>query len=648
MSAPRQPLRLRLVDGIESVIGTLSPRWAAERAMSRAAIRAAERLAYRSASNRRTERETPPRARQADLDLELGRDRSAVVSRMRQLEQDSALAFGMLRATRENTVGSGFGLDPETGDEAWNKAALDLWTGWTRDPEARGLFSWDELLGLLFVSYLRDGDVGLVLLEDGKVQAIESDLISSPYGNQGRNLVDGVELDERGRPSKYFVLVEDFKSASRIVTRGKYKEIPAESMIFLARRTRLGQTRGLPAFAQIAWLFDQMDGFIEATTVAARMSACFGLVFQTKTKRAGLATETDGDGNARRRMRVEPGQIYELEVGEDIKGVQGAQPVTGFTDFLATLSRVSGLVLGLPLEIALLDFSRTNYSSARASLLQAHQTWACHQANLRILCSRVYLWKVAEWIDAGLLAPRGDADAHRWMCPGWRWVDPEKEVAAAIAAMDANLDTHAATAMRMGREPRGLLKARAKELDEMEKLKLPLVRSNTTRDPGAPGGDAPKKKEAPQGDGHSALLEAMRAYMEKNAETLERREVANEARITRLETQPPPAPGPTVIQNFVPAAEPPVVNNYVQPAAAPLVTNNVQVDAPTTIEKGAVQVAAPTTISAGAIQVSAPVDARTTIEPGAVSVEVKGGDKKITIKRDDEDQITGADVKAKG
>jgi lambda family phage portal protein len=493
---------------LDHTIAAISPSWGAERSAWRATLRQvqrAERLSsFRTASQRRTEREASA-WRTADGDLESDRARWKMVLRGRQLERNSALAFGCLRASVDNVIGTGFHVDPGTDDDAWNEQARTLWTTWcANDCDVRGLSTFDELLASWCWSYLRDGDVGIVLTEDGKLQSIEADLITTPMKLQVEKrgaVVDGVELDRRGRPTTYYVLDETVGTVTPSTT---YTAVPADQMIFVARRQRLGQTRGLPAFAQVAWLFDQIDGYLEATTVAARMAACFALVFERKTKMGTGDTGVGTDGVPRRKLRAEPGSAIEIDPGEKVTSLQGAQPTGDIGGFLAVLVRFCALVLGLPLEVALLDFSRTNYSSARAALLQAWQVWACLQAVWKRVCTRIYLWKIAQWMDEGLLAPRDDADLHEWRAPGWRWLDSEKEIKAALAAIDGNLQTHADTVAGLGGNAKKVIKQRAKEVKEMKDLDLPQARSTLTRDPGgAPASPGTQPNEPPAaGDGN--------------------------------------------------------------------------------------------------------------------------------------------------
>jgi len=91
----------------------------------------------------------------------------------------------------------------------------------------------------------------------------------------------------------------------------------------------------------------------------------------------------------------------------------------------------------------LLDWSQTNYSSARASLEQAYlafERW--QQIMIRQFHTRVYKWKVGTWMSEGKLPNDKAYLKHEWITPPFPWVDPEKEANAWGVKLDRNLTTH--------------------------------------------------------------------------------------------------------------------------------------------------------------------------------------------------------------
>jgi hypothetical protein len=106
------------------------------------------------------------------------------------------------------------------------------------------------------------------------------------------------------------------------------------------------------------------------------------------------------------------------------------------------------MTVGMPLEMLLLDWSKTNYSSARASIEQfARVIQGLQSLLMRGLHGPVYQWKVKEWTREGKVAlPKSvspeEALAHEWIAPEIPWVDPLKEAQAWGKRMSYGLSTH--------------------------------------------------------------------------------------------------------------------------------------------------------------------------------------------------------------
>lgn len=470
----------RLGEWIDGLIATFSPAWAASRALAR--VQAEELSSFRT---QRRSRIDPAAGRpgRADWHLDGTYERIQMIEDARDLERNNVIARGLLDRATDNVVGCGFRQQATTNSPKWNDRAEKLWKEWADfECDVRNLSTFDELLQLTHRSKLREGDVGTILLADGKLQHFEADQLASPTGAALRsNMVDGVELDRRGRPIT-FHLVAAPDPLRPSVRHQRTTAVPAEFVVFLAKRQRHGQTRGLTEFSSCGWYLDQIDRNIEAVTMAARMAACIGLVHKTQERKSGLAE----DENGRRKLTFQPGMLHEVGYQDSIEQIKQDQPGTNWGDFLAVLGRLVGIAFGLPLELTFLDFSRTNYSSARAALLQAYQVWLKDQAALRFYCSRIYRWKVIRWVDEGLLPYRADALSHNWICPGWKWLDPEKEISAQLASVDAGFSTLAEVAAQQGKDFFELAIARKAEIDELKRLGIPEVRSRITRDPGAP------------------------------------------------------------------------------------------------------------------------------------------------------------------
>lgn len=468
---------------LDDFIAWINPRWGFERANYRHAAKLASE-GYRGARHTRVGSDDSVGGR-ADYHAEATGHRRELVERARDLERRNVLAEGLLARACENVVGEGFRLKPTSGSVRFDARAKDLWDDWCAElADVRRLDTFSDLLVLVYRSWLRDGDVGTILLSDGSLQMIESDQITNPGGHYqpSREWVDGLRLDRRGRPTSFYV-VSDPDPIWTSVQHQRGVEVSAEDFIFLARRQRLGQTRGISAFAGVTWLLEQLDSSIEATVVAQRLAACIGLVLKRNTRMNGLSTTTNNAGNAQRTLAMEPGAILELYPDEDMEQINPAQPGTNYRDFVSLLGRLVGVPFGIPLEISMLDFSQTNYSSSRSSALQAQKTWRQHQAMLRRYCSDIYKWKVINWVRAGKLPATPGAMDHSWITPGWSWVDPQKDLMADLAAVDFGIKTLTQIVEERGGDFASNVQIREGELKLLDKHGIPLMHSTGSRDP---------------------------------------------------------------------------------------------------------------------------------------------------------------------
>jgi lambda family phage portal protein len=491
-------------DYLDAAISVVSPNWAAHRKLARLALAQSERLTtYRDAMQRRIDRAATARGLSGDDELELGYDRRSIVDRARLAERESLIASELLDRSTDGVLGEGLRLLPQTDDDDWNEQAQVLWREWCdHDADSRGIDTFDELAALVYRSYLRDGDVGSVLLDDGTVRIVESDEISDPRGYTRSDMVDGVELDGGGRPVAYHVYAPETHwvgTDRRLLP--THTRIPAEDVVFMQRRNRVSATRGLSAFAGRLWLLEQLDGLVEADTVKARTAACFSLVIKKQEGAAALARlnqTTTSSNEVQPEMKLAPGKFITLKPGEDVSPIAPAGPSADLLQLLRLLIRFAGSRFATGIEILLGDYSEANLSSLRAGM-------AIRQRALKRLAKKMtrwyrdhYYWKLINFIEAGELDAHPQALKHLWIGPGEDWLDPVTDVQAALAAIDGNLGTHADFAMRRGYSLMELIKQRKRERKFISQAKLPEVRSTLTRDPGtqAPGVPPAKKSEA--------------------------------------------------------------------------------------------------------------------------------------------------------
>lgn len=420
--------------------------------------------------------------------------RRNMVRRSRQIDENNILGASLMDRAVDNIIGEHMVLRATTRSKRFNERVQKLWEDW--NPDIRKMMSFGDLQRSWYRARLRDGDVGLVLLRTGDVQTIESDYIQSPFGESSDqfnrqgvlNIIEGVEINGPGRPTRFHV-VTDF-SKSRVSTTA----ISQRDFVWYIRNERNNReaVRGVPLMAELGWMLEQIDGTVEATVMAYRMAAAFGLLVKKnspgQTYDALPDSTNSAEGDAMPEFEIEPAMVEFLGVDEDVVQVKPEHPASNLESFITTMIRIAGIRLGLPLELALLDFSKTNYSSARASMEQAYRHFRIEQRCFaRCVLKRLYEWRVSKWIKDGELPERSDAFTHRFLGQQWPYLDPQKEAIGALIAMDSGQTTLSEELTKRNMTFEQWADTVQMETEELRRRGITRMHSTSTRSPDGPG-----------------------------------------------------------------------------------------------------------------------------------------------------------------
>ena len=127
--------------------------------------------------------------------------------------------------------------------------------------------------------------------------------------------------------------------------------------------------------------------------------------------------------------------------------------------------RLLGLPLGLPLEIILLDWTKSNYSQSRAVLEQAYQVFIGWQKLLEdFFYVSILEWQISLWIEAGEIKERPDGLNHEWIKPSFPWIDQYKEALAQGEKIDRGFGTYAQVCKSLNMDRLDVLGIREQEI----------------------------------------------------------------------------------------------------------------------------------------------------------------------------------------
>ena len=406
-------------------------------------------------------------------------------------------ARNALRAIQNNVIGQGVGLQAQVKmqrggrmNETLNQQIEAEWADWCRADNCHvaGILSFNEIERLAVSSAAADGEVfiRMVTMRAGgskvplALEVIEADQIDEDYQDvlpDGRDIRMGIERDKWGRPVAYHVLTRHPGDTSHPHQQQRRERIriPAEEMIHLYRVERPGQTRGVSWFASAILRAHHLKGYEEAEVIRARAEASV-MGFIQSPEGDGLVDEQENGSDV---SSFEPGTIKKLLPGETFEDFTPARAGFALEPFVRTMLRGMAAGLGVSYETLSRDYSQSNYSSSRLSLLDDRDGWrALQKWMIGVVHDRVY----RRWLDmaeaAGVIAMPGYAAnpepyrAVRWMPRGWSWVDPEKEVRAAKEAIMAGLTTATDVVAQAGGDIEDVMQTLAREKATAEQLGL--------------------------------------------------------------------------------------------------------------------------------------------------------------------------------
>jgi lambda family phage portal protein len=429
-------------------------------------------------------------------DAEIDGSLISLRNRSRQLCRDSSYARQAMRAIGANVIGRGIRMQGRVTmlrgggrlDQVINSRIEQAWQTWGRADRCHvaGKLSLPEILRLAVRSVAESGEVFLRIVPEtfGRSRVpLGLELIEADYCDEGKTSGPdeegnewrmGVKVNRWGRPIGYAFRTRHPGDVAGAVGY-KVREVSADQVLHLFISERPGQTRGAPWMASAIKRLHHLAGYEEAEVVRARAtSSLMGFIQSPEGELQG-----DEVYDADRVSNFEPGVFKYLAPGESVEIPQLNSPGNQFEPFLRAMLRAVSASIGCSYESVSRDFSQTNYSSSRLSLLEEREEWRSLQDwVIEHLLQPVFDRWLAAAVGAGELSLPGydlapeRFEAVRWFPRGWAWVDPTKEVKAYEDAVRAGFKTQAQVVAEGGGDLEDLLVARAAEVDRAEQLGL--------------------------------------------------------------------------------------------------------------------------------------------------------------------------------
>jgi len=239
----------------------------------------------------------------------------------------------------------------------------------------------------------------------------------------------------------------------------KYEVIPASEMMHIYKPDRAGQTRGVPWSSAAITSLKMLHGYREAELIAARTGAAKMGFF---TSPAGDGFTADGFDDADNTVPIydaEAGSFHQLPAGVDFKAFDPSHPTSAFADFEKSILRGIAGGLGVSYTSLANDLEGTSYSSIRQGALEERDFYkTLHRFMIDHFLDPLYRMWLDHTMQFGFIPINGEAKVMKftqdvtWRGRGFQWVDPLKEMNAAVVGLQNGIISHSDIAANYGRD----------------------------------------------------------------------------------------------------------------------------------------------------------------------------------------------------
>lgn len=479
---------------------------------------------------------TPP-LRSADA--ELLPDLNMLQARTHDISRNYALVSGGMQVQLDNIIGAGLklvarpdyrvlGFDADWAEE-WTRHVEAKFRMWAEDPDcycdASRRQNLAGMIGSGYRSFLTTGEI----LATGEwlprnryryataIQLIDPARLSNPNGSQdSTRLRAGIELDTIGAAYGYHfrsALQSDMRFGADTYT---WKRVARETkwgrqqVIHIFEVERPGQTRGKASITAGLVKSKMLEKFQDVSLEAAIVNSMYAAVIESEFNYTQVAEAlgTDNPSNMATSVlgaqaefhqgapvKMDGVKIPHLYPGEKLNFMPSNHPGPNYAEFEKSTLRHLAAALGISYEQLARDYSETNYSGARAGMIEAWKFFTSRRKQIAgRFASNIYALWLEEAIDRGdIEIPPSAPDFYEaktawtrcdWIGPGKGHIDPLREAKADQLEMEMGTLTLEQACAERGYDWEEVLEQKAREQKRMKELGITLspTAQNTTAD----------------------------------------------------------------------------------------------------------------------------------------------------------------------
>ena len=361
-------------------------------------------------------------ARDSKADLNEG-TRVELLKLARHMYRNVGLIKGAVDSIATYSVGPGLRPQYRGENAEFGKLCEEYWRDVvTPNPEVTGRMTWADLLMALSRSIDVDGDVFIIMTENGKLQVVEGHRVceADQYGT-----ADGVFLGKLGEPTAYLIQTGD-----------DYRKIQAEAIMHLMEIERPDQIRGGSSLARALNHVRDLKMLGEFEKDALKLQGSIAAVITTAEGDAlantggffgNIQPLDTGESSIAREEITSSATIPRLGPGEKIEMVSPTRPNSSFEPFAKFLIRDVAMGLGLPVEFVY-DPASVGGAGMRFVVAKAQRRFEQRQRLLiDRFCNRAWRYFIGTAIANGDLPADEDYAKVTWQTPKSLTVDAGRE-----------------------------------------------------------------------------------------------------------------------------------------------------------------------------------------------------------------------------